>query len=98
MIPLDESIDIYFNYKPYAEIIYYKRSLEEIRDFLKQCKENNGQPISVKEERAIELLANLFLDMNTSKNIISDFKSDTRGQLDAINEQIKEIKIKRLYA
>lgn len=97
MVPVDENIETYFNYKPYAEIIYYKRSLEEIRDFLKQCADCQNTVISGLDEIDVELKVIEMLDTNTSKSIISDFRSDTRLQLDSIKEQIKEIKIKRLY-
>lgn len=95
IIPVDESIDTYFNYKPYAEIIFYKRSFEEIKIFLRRIKENERSLISVKDEMFIEQLTTLSLETKTSKSIINDFRSDTRENLDRINEQIK---IKRLFA
>lgn len=97
IVPVDDTIKTYFNYKPYAEIIYYKRSLEEIREFLNYCKENKGV-LSRKDELFIYFLTDKCLEIKTSKDMISDFRSDTRLELDNIEEQIKEIKIKRIYA
>ena len=96
MVPVDYTIKTHFNYKPYAEVMFYKRSLEEIREFLIQCRENKGL-ISRNDEFFIELLTNSCLEEKASKEMINDFKRDTRLQLDNIEEQIKEIKIKRLY-
>jgi len=98
MIPLDETIKTYFSYKPYAEIIYYKRSLKEIRDFLELCKESRNSIITKDDENFLHALTCLSLDTKESKDMINDFKSDTRVQKDNIKEQIKEIKIKRIYA
>ena len=97
MIPVNDEIKTFFYYKPYAEVMFYKRSLESIREFLKHCKENKGL-LSKDEELFTYFLTEKSLETNTSKEMINDFKSDTRLQLDNIEEQIKEIKIKRLYA
>lgn len=95
MIPVDDRIKTFYNYKPYAEIVLYKRTLEEIRNFLQQCKENKGILLSKEEEKSIELFTIDCLDAKASKDMINDFRSDTALQMEGIKEQIKEIRIKQ---
>jgi len=93
MLSIDEDVFEKLYYKPYAEIVFYKRSFEEVKCFLEQVKKNGDKKITAKKAKEIALTAALNVYCNT--DLISDFRSDTRVQLDSINEQIKEIRIKQ---
>ena len=93
MVSIDEDYDERLFYKPYAEVIFYKRSFESIKSFLEQIKKNGKEKITSKEIEEISFMARLNVCFN--KDLISDFKSDTSILLESINEQIKEIRIKQ---
>ena len=90
MMSIDEDIKENLYYKPYAEIVFYKRSFEEVKCFLEQVKKNGNKKITAKEAKEISLSA--ALNVYCSSDLIMDFRSDTKKQLDSINEQIKEIR------
>ena len=54
--------------------------------------------ITKDDENFLNALTDLSLDTKESKDMIRDFQKDTLVQKDNIKEQIKEIKIKRIYA
>lgn len=93
MLSIDEDINERLYYKPYAEIVFYKRSFEEIKSFLEQVKKNSNNKITASEVKEIALSA--ALNVYCSDDLIQDFRSDTKKQLESINEQIKEIRIKQ---
>lgn len=88
------SIDRVYNetlyYKPYAEILFYKRSFEEIKTFLEEIKKSGKNSISAWDISEIALDVSLNIMLN--KKMISDFKNDTRLQMAEIEKQIKEIR------
>ena len=82
--------DMRLYYKPYAEVMFYKRSFEEIKNFLEQIRESGKKSITAFELKEIEF--SVARSIYCNKGLIQDFKSDTRVQLESINEQIKEIR------
>lgn len=88
---LDYSYDMY--YKPYAEIILYNKTFEEIEVFLERNEAKDIKTITYLKELLLRYKAYLNISRNTE--MISDFKSDTRHQVEGIKEQIKEIRIKQ---
>lgn len=93
MKPVNADVNDCLNYKPYAEIMFFKRSFEEIREFLEQIKENGNSTISHEQLSDIALSSQLSIASNM--DIIEDFLSDSRNQVRSIKEKIKEIKISR---
>ena len=93
MKQIHEEEDMILYYKPYAEVMFYKRTFEEIKQFLMQIKESGSKSINAQKLRLIESYTKV--KVYISKDLIQDFKSDTRVQLEGINEQIKEISLKK---
>lgn len=93
MVPIDKETKPHLNYKPYGEIIFYRRSFEEIREFLEQIKKNGNSTISHEQLSDIALSSQLSIAYNM--DIIEDFLSDSRSQVRSIKEKIKEMKIRR---
>lgn len=93
MISVDRVYNETLYYKPYAEVLFYKRGLEEIKVFLEQIKKCGKKSISPWEVSEIALDVSLSIMCN--KKLINDFKCDTRRQMESIKEQIKEIRIKQ---
>ena len=93
MKQIHEEEDMILYYKPYAEVMFYKRTFEEIKQFLMQIKESGSKSITAKKLNIIESYIRVKLYM--SKDLIQDFKSDTRVQLDSIKNQIKEIRMSK---
>lgn len=93
MKPVNADVNDCLNYKPYGEIMFFKRSFEEIREFLEQIKENGNSTISYEQLSDIALSSQLSIASNM--DIIEDFLSDSRSQVRNIKEKIKEIKISR---
>ena len=90
MKQIHEEEDMILYYKPYAEIMFYKRTFEEIKEFLKQIKESGNKSITAQKLRIIESYTRVKICM--SKDLIQDFKSDTKEQMKIIKEQIEDIK------
>ena len=93
MLSIDVDFEEKLYYKPYAEIIFYKRSFESVKSFLEQVKKNGNKKITAREAKEIALSA--ALNVYCNKDLIKDFRRDTRDQMECINEQIKEIRIKQ---
>lgn len=93
MNAIDMEFDDVLYYKPYAEVMFYKRSFEEVKFFLEQIKNNGINKITREEAKEISL--NALVNIRSNKDLISDFRSDTKVLLESINEQIKEIRIKQ---
>jgi len=93
MKQIHEEEDMILYYKPYAEVMFYKRSFEEIKNFLEQIKESGKKSITAQEAKEIAFSSALSIYCN--KEYISDFKRDTRVQLDSIKDQINEIRMSK---
>lgn len=93
MKPINADVNDCLNYKPYGEIIFFRRSFEEIKNFLEQFKKNGSSTISFQELSDIALSSQLSIASNM--DIIEDFLNDSRSQVRSIKEKIKEIKISR---
>ena len=91
MDPTNKDGNVYLNYKPYGEIVFFRRSFEEIKDFLEQIKKSGNSTISVQKLSDIALSSQLSIASNM--DIIEDFLNDSRSQVKTIKEKIKEIKI-----
>ena len=88
---LNYSQDMY--YKPYVEIILYDKIFEEIEEFLKSNKIENIKDVkTITHLKELLLKYKAYMNISRSSELISDFKSDTRIQVEDIKEQIKEIK------
>lgn len=93
MIEVIDKEQMHLYYKPYAEIMFYKRSFESVKEFLEQIKKNGTNKISSSEVN--EIFLESALNIACYKELIKDFESDTRNQMKGIKEQIKEIRIKQ---
>lgn len=93
MVPIDKEIKPHLNYKPYGEIMFFRRSFEEIKELLEQIKKNGNSTISYEQLSDIALSSQLSIASNM--DIIEDFLSDSRSQVRSIKEKIKEMKIRR---
>lgn len=93
MKPINNDSNVYLNYKPYGEIVFYRRSFEEIREFLEQIKKNGSSTISHEQLSDIALSSQLRIASNM--DIIEDLLNDSRSQVKSIKEKIKEIKISK---
>lgn len=85
---LNYSEDMY--YKPYAEIILYQKTFEEIEEFLERNEAKDIKTITHLKELLLKYKA--YMNISRSSEMIRDFSSDTRCQVECIKEQIKEIK------
>ena len=93
MVPIDKETKPHLYYKPYCEIMFFRRSFVEIKELLEQIKKNGSCTISFQELSDIALSSQLSIASNM--DIIEDFLSDSRSQVRGIKEKIKEIKISR---
>ena len=93
MVPIYKNFNVHLNYKPYGEIMFYRRSFEEIREFLEQIKENGNSTISHEQLSDIALSSQLSIASNM--DIIEDFLRDSRSKVRGIKEKIKEMKISK---
>ena len=73
--------------------MFYRRSFEEIREFLEQIKKNGSSTISHEQLSDIALSSQLSIASNM--DIIEDFLRDLRSQVRGLKEKIKEIKISK---
>ena len=93
MESVNDDVNDCLNYKPYGEIMFYRRSFEEIKELLEQIKKNGNSTISYEQLSDIALSSQLSIASNM--DIIEDFLSDSRSQVRSIKEKIKEMKIRR---
>lgn len=80
-------------YKPYAEIVIYRKTFDEIEEFLEKNKSLDNKYITYLKELLLKYKA--YLSVISSTSLISDFKSDTGIEVRNIKEQIDEIKERR---
>lgn len=93
MKPVNADVKDSLNYKPYGEIMFFRRSFVEIKELLEQIKKNGSSTISHEQLSDIALSSQLSIASNM--DIIEDFLSDSRSQIRSIKEKIKEMKIRR---
>ena len=93
MVPIDKETKPHLYYKPYCEIMFFRRSFVEIKELLEQIKKNGSCTISFQELSDIALSS--YLSIASNMDIIEDFLSDSRSQVKSIKEKIKEIKTSR---
>jgi len=91
MMSIDRVYSETLYYKPYAEILFYKRTFEEIKTLLEQIKKSDKKSISALE--VSEIVLDVSLNIMKNKEMINDFKSDTKLQMENIEGQIKEIRM-----
>lgn len=77
-------------YKPYVEITHYKRTFEEIEEFLESNKAKDIETITCLKELLIKFKA--YMAVVNSNELIKDFRSDNKEEIKLIKEQIKEIR------
>ena len=93
MVPIDKETTPHLYYKPYCEIMFFRRSFVEIKELLEQIKKNGNSAIS--HEQLSDIALSSYLSIASNMDIIEDFLSDSRSQVRGIKEKIKEMKISK---